>query len=219
MTVRVLLVDDHTIVREGIARIIDAEPDLTVTGQAASAAEGQALLDRGGTDVLVVDVTMPGGSGLELARSARSAWPNIGILVLTMHDEDEILLEALEVGASALVTKASPAEVVLRAIRHSAVAPDAFTATGLGEALRRHAAATESKPSLTPRENDVLLRLVAGDSVYLVGRHLHMSESTVKTHIARVYKKLDAHSRTSAISAAFRLGMVKFDDNGYWIHR
>jgi DNA-binding NarL/FixJ family response regulator len=211
MAVRIFLVDDHNIVRDGIARIIDFEPDLTVTGQAGSAAEARALLNAGGADVLVVDVTMPDGSGLELARTARTAYPDMGILVLTMHEDDETLLGALDAGASGFVVKTSSAESVLRAIRHCAAAPDSSTARGLGGALRRRAALANSRPALTPRETDVLVRLMDGDSVSSVGRHLHMSQSTVKTHVAKVYKKLGAHNRTSAIAAAFRLGLVKSD--------
>ena len=212
--IRVCLVDDHNIVRDGIARIIDSEPDLAVTGQAASTAGGYALLDEDVADVLVVDVTMPDGSGLDLARAARTAYPQIGILVLTIHEDDDTLLEALEAGASALVGKRQPADVVLRAIRHCAAAPEAFTATGLASALRRRAAEADSKPTLTPRETDVLLQLVEGNSVSAVARHLHLSESTVKTHIARVYRKLDAHNRTGAISAAFRRGLIKPTPDG-----
>jgi DNA-binding NarL/FixJ family response regulator len=214
MTIRVFLVDDHHIVRDGIARIVDSEPDLTVTGQAGSTAEGRALLTAGKADVLVVDVTMPDGSGLDLAKEARAAYPDMGILVLTMHEDDDTLLGALEAGASGFVVKTSPADAVLRAIRHAAAAPDAFTATGLVGALSRHAAAADSRPVLTPREIDVLLALIDGDSVSSVAHRLYMSESTVKTHVVKMYKKLGVHNRTGAISAAFRLGLVKFDDNG-----
>ena len=96
MTIPVFLVNDHNIVRDGIVRIVDSEPDLTVTGQAGSAAEGRALLNTGEADVLVVDVTMPDGSGLDLIREARAAYPNMGILVLTMHEDEDPLLGALE---------------------------------------------------------------------------------------------------------------------------
>ncbi|MHB1474229.1 MAG: response regulator [Dermatophilaceae bacterium] len=136
MTIQVVLVDDHNLVREGIARLIDSEPDLAVVAQASSLAEGQALVTEGGADVLVVDVSMPDGSGLDLARSARSAHPALGIVVLTMHNDDDTLLEALDAGASALVLKSSSADNVLDAIRRAATAPDAFTATGLAAALR-----------------------------------------------------------------------------------
>lgn len=213
MTIQVVIVDDHNLVREGIARLIESEPDLTVKAQASSVAGGQALITEGGADVLVVDVTMPDGSGLILARSARSADPELGIVVLTMHNDDDTLIEALDSGASALVLKSSSAEDVLDAIRRAASAPDAFTATGLGAALRRRDTVTAAKPILTPRETEVLMRLVDGDSVALVARQLFMSESTVKTHVARVYEKLGAHNRASAIMAAVRLGFVKPDVN------
>jgi len=212
MTIQVFIVDDHNLVREGIAQLIDCEPDLAVKAQASSVAGGQALVAEGGADVLVVDVTMPDGNGLDLARSARSAYPDLGIVVLTMHNDDDTLLEALDAGASALVLKSSSADDVLDAIRRSANAPDAFTATGLGAALRRRNTMTAAKPILTPRESEVLMQLVDGDSVASVARHLYMSESTVKTHVARVYEKLDAHNRASAIMAAVRLGLVKADD-------
>jgi len=209
VTIQVVIVDDHNLVREGIARLIDSESDLTVKAQASSVAGGEALISEGGADVLVVDVTMPDGNGLTLARSARLADPELGIVVLTMHNDDDTLLEALDAGASALVLKSSSAEDVLDAIRRAATAPDAFTATGLGAALRRRDVTTATKPILTPRETEVLMRLVDGDSVALVARQLFMSESTVKTHVARVYEKLGAHNRASAIMAAVRLGFVK----------
>jgi len=209
VTIQVVIVDDHNLVREGIARLIDSEADLTVKAQASSVAGGEALISEGGADVLVVDVTMPDGNGLTLARSARLADPQLGIVVLTMHNDDDTLLEALDAGASALVLKSSSAEDVLDAIRRAATAPEAFTATGLGAALRRRDVTTATKPILTPRETEVLMRLVDGDSVALVARQLFMSESTVKTHVARVYEKLGAHNRASAIMAAVRLGFVK----------
>ena len=213
MTIRVVIVDDHNLVREGIARLIESEPDLIVIGQASSLAEGQALVAEGGADVLLVDVSMPDGSGLALARSARLAYPAMGIVVLTMHSDDDTLLEALDAGASALVLKSSTADDVVEAIRRAATAPDAFTATGLAGALRRRSAMDAARPVLTPRETEVLMRLVDGDSIALVARQLFMSESTVKTHVGKVYEKLGAHNRASAIMAAVRLGLVKSNVN------
>ena len=209
MTIRVVIVDDHNLVREGIARMIDSEPDLSVVGQASSLAGGQTLVAEGGADVLVVDVSMPDGSGLSLARSARLGDPALGIVVLTMHSDDDTLLEALDAGASALVLKSSSSDDVLEAIRRTASAPESFTATGLAAALRRRSTMAAARPVLTPRETEVLMRLIDGDSVAMVARQLFMSESTVKTHVGKVYEKLGAHNRASAIMAAVRLGLVK----------
>jgi DNA-binding NarL/FixJ family response regulator len=208
MTIRIVLVDDHNLLREGIAALIDAQVDLAVVGQAASLAGGQTLVAEGGADVLVVDVSMPDRSGLDLARSARSAHPALGIVVLTVHDDDDTLFGALDAGASALVLKSSSAHDVLEAIRRAATAPDAFTATGLADAFRRRNNLQAKTPILTSRESQVFMRLVDGDSVARVARQLFMSESTVKTHISRVYEKLGAHNRASAIVSAIRHGLV-----------
>jgi DNA-binding NarL/FixJ family response regulator len=207
MSINVMVIDDHTLVREAVCRMIDSEPDLHVVGQAGSVTEGRSVLAQHPIHVLVIDVSMPDGSGLTLARAARDASPRLGIVVLTMHNDDETLLEALDLGASALVLKSAPADEVIAAVRRAAVAPDAFMATGLAEALRRRS--SSDKPKLTPRETEVLDRLVAGDSIAAVAKKLYMSESTVKTHVSKVYEKLGAHNRASAVMAALRLGLVK----------
>jgi DNA-binding NarL/FixJ family response regulator len=204
--VKVIIIDDHTLVRAGVARLIDSEPGLSVVGEASSITEGAEMLRSTDADVMVVDVSMPGGSGLSLVRSARSADPRLGLVVLTMHNDDETLLEALDSGASALVLKSASADEVISAVRRAALAPDAFTATGLAAALRRQQTA---KPRLTPRETEVLLMLVAGASIGKTAKQLFMSESTVKTHVGRVYEKLEAHNRAEAVMAAVRLGLVR----------
>jgi DNA-binding NarL/FixJ family response regulator len=204
--ITVIIIDDHTLVRAGIARLIDSEGDLTVVGEASSVSEGEDMLRRTRADVMVVDVSMPDGSGLSLVRSARKDSTRLGIVVLTMHNDDETLLEALDAGASALVLKSASADDVIAAIRRAAVAPDAFTATGLAAAMRRQQTV---RPRLTARETEVLMMLVNGASVGKTARALFMSESTVKTHVGKLYDKLDAHNRAEAVMAAVRLGLVK----------
>ena len=204
--VKVIIIDDHTLVRAGIARLIDSEPGLSVVGEASNVSEGGDMLRRVPAHVMVVDVSMPDGSGLSLVRSARSDRADLGIVVLTMHNDDETLLEALDAGASALVLKSASADEVITAVRRAAVSPDAFTATGLAAALRRQQTV---RPRLTPRETEVLMMLVSGASVGKTAKALFMSESTVKTHVGKVYDKLDAHNRAEAVMAAVRLGLVK----------
>jgi DNA-binding NarL/FixJ family response regulator len=204
--ISVVIIDDHTLVRAGIARLIDSEADLTVVGEASTVGQGEDMLRRTRPDVMVVDVSMPDGSGLSLVRSARRENPRLGIVVLTMHNDDETLLEALDAGASALVLKSASADDVIDAVRRAAVAPDAFTAIGLAAAMRRQQTA---KPRLTPRETEVLMMLVGGASVGRTAKALFMSESTVKTHVGKVYDKLDVHNRAEAVMAAVRLGLVK----------
>jgi DNA-binding NarL/FixJ family response regulator len=216
MTINVVVIDDHTLVREAVCRMIDSEPDLAVVGQAGGIAEGRTVLAQSLIHVLVVDVSMPDGSGLVLARAAREASPRRGIGGRTRHNDDETQLEALDLGASALVLKSAPSDEVIAAVRRAAVAPDAFMATGLAEALRRRD--SSDKPRLTPREAEVLDRLVAGDSIAAVAKKLYMSESTVKTHVSKVYEKLGAHNRASAVMSALRLGLVKAESVGHARH-
>jgi DNA-binding NarL/FixJ family response regulator len=205
-------VDDHAVVREAVAGMLDAQDEITVVGQAGSLTEGLALVDRlltsppEGTLVAVVDVTMPDGSGLSLVRTARERSKDIGLVVLTMLNDDTTLLEALDAGASALVRKSSPSEQVISAVRRAAEMPGEFSASGLAEAMRRQAESPQTH--LTAREAEVLRLLVEGSSVAQVGRQLFMSPSTVKTHIGKIYEKLGAHNRASAVIAAVRLGLV-----------
>jgi DNA-binding NarL/FixJ family response regulator len=203
--ISVVIIDDHTLVRAGIARLIDSEADLTVVGEASSVAEGSEMVQRMQPDVMVVDVSMPDGNGLSLVRSARNRSTQLGIVVLTMHHDDETLLEALDAGASALVLKSASAEDVIHAVRRAAVTPDAFTAIGLAAAMRRQQTV---KPRLTPRETEVLMLLVEGASIGSAAKALYMSESTVKTHVGKLYGKLEAHNRAEAVMAAVRLGLI-----------
>ena len=204
--VTVLLVDDHPLVRDGVAHLL-TDGGLNVVGQASSLAEGMRLADAVRADVMVVDVSLGDGSGLDLVTTVRAKRPTMGIVVLTMHNDDETLLAALDAGASSLVLKTSSSEEVLAMVRRAAAAPDSFTAVGLADALRRRS--TQVKPNLTAREMEVLERLAVGDSVAGMAKRLYMSESTVKTHIAKLYSKLGAHNRASAVMAAIKLGFVK----------
>jgi DNA-binding NarL/FixJ family response regulator len=212
MPIDVALVDDHTVVRQAVAAMLGAEDGLRVVAEAGSLAEGRAVVDqmldapRADPVVLVIDVTMPDGSGLALVRQARSRSAEVGIVVLTMHNDDSTLLEALDAGASALVRKSEPVEEVVTAVRRAAESPASFSARGLAEAMRRGQSTPQT--TLTERETEVLRLLVEGDSVSQVGKKLFMSPSTVKTHITKIYDKLGAHNRASAVIAAVRLGLV-----------
>jgi DNA-binding NarL/FixJ family response regulator len=205
----VMLVDDHHLVRQAVGRAVDGEPDLEVVGHAGCLAEGFALLADRSADVLVVDVTLPDGNGIELVRAAREASATMGIVVLTMHNDDDTLIRALEAGASSLVLKSATLDAVVDAVRRAATAPDVFSAAGLAAAMRRHN--RSDLPRLTPREGEVLALLKDGLSVTQVGRRLYLSESTVKTHVAKIYDKLGATNRTQALMTALRQGLIAAD--------
>jgi DNA-binding NarL/FixJ family response regulator len=203
---RVMLVDDHHLVRQAVGRAVDSEPDLDVVAHAGSLAEGMSLLHVERPDVLIVDVSLPDGNGIELVRTARELSPAIGIVVLTMHGDDDTLLRALEAGASALVLKSATLDNVVDAVRRAATAPEVFAAAGLAAAMRRRN--DTDRPRLTPRETEVLGLLKDGMSVSQVARGLYMSESTVKTHVAKIYDKLGATNRAQALMTAIRQGLV-----------
>jgi DNA-binding NarL/FixJ family response regulator len=203
----VLLIDDHELIREGLRRAFERDPDFHVVGEAASVAEGVALAQSLKPEVVVTDVRLPDGSGLDATRQIRRSLPDAGIVVLTMYAGDEQLFGALEAGASAFVAKDSPADDVVAAARHAASAPTSFTAADLANAMRRRMAPTG--PQLSPREREVLQLLADGLAVAQIARRLYISESTAKTHISKLYEKLGAGNRAQALMTAMRLGLIK----------
>jgi DNA-binding NarL/FixJ family response regulator len=203
----VLLVDDHELIRQGLRRAFERAADFDVVGEAASVADALRKLDALVPNVVVVDVRLPDGSGLDVVKEARRRRSDLGIVVLTMYAGDEQLFGALDSGASAFVPKDAPTDDVLAAARHAAASPQAFTARHLAEAMKRRM--TPTGPQLSPREKEVLALLADGLGVAAISRRLYISESTAKTHISKLYEKLGAANRAQAIMSALRLGLIK----------
>lgn len=211
MAIRVLLVDDHALINEGLRRAFEAtDDDLEVVGDANSVTQALALMPTLTPDVAVIDVNLGDGNGIELCKGLRAEYPSMGLVVLTMYDEDEQLFGALEAGASAFVVKSAPADEVAAAVRRAAANPTAFTAHDLGGAMRRRMQVPTVR--LTPRENEILQLLGAGMSVAMVAKELYISPSTAKTHMSKLYDKLDASNRTQAVMNAVRLGLLSPQD-------
>jgi DNA-binding NarL/FixJ family response regulator len=207
MTTSVILIDDHELIRQGLRRAFERDPDFEVLGEAGSGGEAREIVQALTPDVVIVDVRLPDINGLELAKELRAGNPRLGIVILTMYSGDEQLFGALEAGASAFVAKDAPAEDIVAAARHAAVSPRAFTASDLADAMRRRL--EPSGPRLSPRENDVITRLAGGLSVAQIAAELFISESTTKTHISKIYEKLGATNRAQALMTALRLGLIK----------
>jgi DNA-binding NarL/FixJ family response regulator len=203
----VVIVDDHELIRHGLRRAFERAGDFTVVGEAASVSEALSVVPTQRPDVVVTDVRLPDGDGISLARTLRAADDRLGIVVLTMYAADEHLLGALEAGASAFVNKDAPADDVVAAARHAAANPRSFTARDLAQAMQRRLAPATG-PTLSARESEVLELLVEGLSAGQMARRLFISESTVKTHISKMYDKLNATNRAQAVMAAVRLGLV-----------
>lgn len=207
MSTSVLLIDDHDLIRQGLSRAFERSDDFGVVGQAGTLAEGERMVHALQPEVVVIDVRLPDGSGLDATRRLRERNPEMGIVVLTMYAGDEQLFAALEAGASAFVPKDAPSEDVVAAARHAAASPHSFTAPDLADAMRRKMQPTG--PQLSPREKEVLALLAEGLGVSAIARRLFISESTAKTHISKIYDKLGAANRAQAIMCAIRAGLLR----------
>jgi DNA-binding NarL/FixJ family response regulator len=206
----VLLVDDHELIRQGLRRAFERDPDFDVVGEADSVNQALAVAQQLKPQVAIIDLRLGEGSGLEVVRSLRHSFPYMGIVVLTMYAGDEQLFGALDAGASAFVAKDSPSQEVVAAARHALSSPNAFTASDLANAMRRRMSPTG--PQLSPREREVLGLLADGLAVAQISRRLYISESTAKTHISKLYEKLGAGNRAQALMTAMRLGLIKAGD-------
>ena len=206
---RVLLIDDHDLIRNGLARAFERHDDFEVAGQAASVAEGLREFAALKPDVVITDVRLPDGTGLDLVREIRAAGHETGVVVLTMYAGDQQLFAALEAGASAFVAKDAPSDEVVADARHAMVSTRSFTAADLAGAMRRRM--TPAGPQLTQRESEVLSLLARGFSVSAIARSIFVSDSTAKTHISKIYEKLGASNRADAIMKAVRSGLLADD--------
>jgi DNA-binding NarL/FixJ family response regulator len=211
MTITVLLVDDHELIREGLRRALEREPDVEVVAEAASVSEGVAMGRKSEPTVAIVDLRLPDGNGLDVVRALRAQSSDMGIVVLTMYAGDNQLFDALEAGASAFVPKSAPAEEIVAAARHAATSPHSFTSADLADALKRRT--SPQGPQLSPREREVLQLLADGLGVSQISRQLFISDSTTKTHISKLYDKLGAGNRAQALMTALRLGLLEAPDD------
>jgi two-component system nitrate/nitrite response regulator NarL len=226
-SIAVVVIDGHTLTRYGLIRLVSADAEITIVGECGLASEASALVASTRPNVVVLDVALPDADGLQLARELRDRHPELGIVVLTSQAEDDVLFRALETGVSAFVGKTAPNTEVLGAIRHAAVAAASFTATGLGRAVARRGQVAGGQfvsgqvgrgqsvggiavtaVALSPREHEVLSLLVAGHSVPAIAGTMFVSLSTAKTYVSRLYDKLGATNRASAIMTALRLGLI-----------
>jgi DNA-binding NarL/FixJ family response regulator len=209
MSIRLVVVDGHTLIRYALRRLVEEQQDIELAGESPTAGGAAALVTELEPDVVTVDVALPDGNGLALARELRDRFGSLGIVVLTSQGEDDVLFRALETGVSAFVPKTAPVEEILGAIRHAAVAASSFTAAGLADALARRRDVSE-RLALSPREREVLRLLQEGLSIPTIARTMYVSQSTAKTYVARLYDKLGASSRAQALMTALQLGLIQY---------
>lgn len=211
--IRVLIADDEELVRTGLRMILDAEPDITVVGDAVNGQEALTQVDRLGPDVVLMDIRMPRMDGLEATRRLSAEGCGARVVVLTTFDLDEHVYAALSAGASGFLLKDAPASQLLHAIR-VAMAGDALLAPSVTRRLIAQFAdgAPASRPAppadLTVRETEVLTLMAQGLSNAEIAAHLVVGEATVKTHVARVLAKLGVRDRVQAVVLAYRSGLA-----------
>lgn len=202
----VLLVDDHELIRQGLAKAFERDVSMTVVGQAASVAQALSAWRTLRPDVVVTDLQMPDGTGLDVIRAVRAESDQVGLVMLTMHTGDAQIFAAMEAGASAFLNKEARGAEVVSAANHAAKAPRSFLCTGLAGAVMRRASTAASH--LTPREQEILELLADGLNAGEIAHKLYLGESTVKTHIAHLYEKLGAANRAQALVTAMRRGLL-----------
>ena len=212
---RILVVDDHTVVREGIRLLLEAQPDIEVVGEAREGQEALELVERLRPDLVLMDISMPGMNGLEATHQIRSTYPDVKILILTMQEGDEYFFRVLSAGASGYVLKGASSSELLMAIR--AVSEGgvflypSMTKKLLTEYLQPGREEAGSYDGLTGREKEVLRLIAESKSNQEIADELCLSVNTVQTHRAHIMEKLNLHTRTDLIKYAIRKGLIKVE--------
>ncbi|NLT73333.1 MAG: response regulator transcription factor [Chloroflexi bacterium] len=216
--IRILLADDHIVVREGTRRILEREPDLVVVAEAGDGAEAIALAEQLRPDVAVVDVSMPVMNGIEATRGIKERVPRTAVLVFTAYDYDEYVFAILEAGAAGYLLKDSRGAELVNAVRrvhmgesvlHPAIAKKVLDRVAHGLSGARQA----ETESLTDRELEVLRLAAGGLSNRDIAERLYVSPRTVQSHMANIFGKLQVGSRTEAVMVGLRRGWVSLDED------
>ncbi len=202
--IRIVIADDHTIMREGLKRILEGATDIEVVGEAVDGFEALALVRKGGLDLLLLDLSMPGRSGVELIRKIKDELPKLPILILTMHDEEQYAVRAIRAGARGYLTKESAGTQLVSAIRRVASGRP-YISLEVAEQLAIDAMPSHEElphKQLSNREFEVFGLLVSGKSITEIAEHLHLSVKTVSTHKTRIMQKMSMPSLAEMVQYA-----------------
>ena len=219
--IRIVLADDHAVVRKGIRDFLEDEPDMQVVAEATDGAAAKALIAEHQPDVAILDVRMPHASGIDVAAWVQEQQLPVRILVLTSYDDEPYVVAAVQAGASGYVLKDAQAAQIVAAVRSVAAGQLAMgrdvaqkLMTHLSGAAHGGAHAGEVLEPLTERELEVLAMVASGATNRAIGRTLHISERTVQGHIANIFGKLQVASRTEAVTKGLQLGLIKLPGAG-----
>jgi DNA-binding NarL/FixJ family response regulator len=210
--VRVLVADDHPVVRAGLRALLSAEPGLAVVAEAGSGEETVLMARQHQPDVVLMDLRMPGAGGLAAIRQLSAGQPGVRVVVLTTYDSDADILPAVEAGAAGYLLKDTPRDTLVGAIFAAARGETVLAPSVAGRLVNRLRAAPPEAPAaretLSARETQVLILAGRGLTNAQIGRELFVSEATVKTHLLRAYAKLGVSGRTAAVTRAMELGVL-----------
>jgi NarL family two-component system response regulator LiaR len=217
LPIRLLLVDDHELLRQGTAELLGRQPDLQIVGQAADGRQAIDLARQLMPDIVIMDIRMPEMSGLEATRRLRQELPGIRVLVLTAYDDADYVFPLLEAGAAGYLLKSAPVAHLIQAIRQ-VDAGETPLDPAIAHLLVERLGETQSKQppgalyeNLTVREHEVLARLAAGLSNRRIGQGLGISERTVQAHLTSIFGKMQVTSRTQAVTEAVKRGWITLD--------
>ena len=213
--IRVVLADDHTLLREGVRRALE-DAGIAVVDEAADGDQAVLLAEAHRPDVVLMDVSMPGLGGVDATRTIRSRYPDVEVVILTMHADHAVIAEAVRAGAAGYLVKDCTTDDIV-AMLHAVAAGEALLSPDLASSILADAHRPEATPAspeeplLTPREEEVLKLIADGVSTPDVGKQLFISTKTVRHHLSSIYAKLDSRDRTQAVLRAVRMGIIRLD--------
>lgn len=215
MTIRLLLVDDHAVVRSGLRMLLEHEPDIEITCEAGTAQAALASVNECQPDVVLMDIGLPDRSGIEATREIKARYPGVAVVALTIHEDEEYFFQMLQAGASGYVPKRAAPEELLTAVR-TASAGNIYLYPSLAKLLvkdylagNRDPAAPDALEELTEREREVLAHLADGASNQDIADTLSISPKTVARHRENLMRKLNLHSRADLVKYAIRKGIIQ----------
>lgn len=213
--IRILIADDHLVVREGLQLILGMEEDLEVVGEAANGATAVSLAGELQPDVVLMDLRMPGMDGLEAIAQIGAQWPQIAIVILTTYNEDELMMRGLQAGARGFLLKDTGRETLFHTIRAAArgetlLQPEVMARliAHTGQTENPAALAADDLVPLTERELEVLTAVARGDRNKEIAHDLGVTERTIKAHLTNIYNKLGVDSRAAAVSVGIQRGII-----------
>lgn len=211
--IRTLIADDHKIVRAGIRQFLESAPDIEVVAEAEDGEQAKSLMQAERPDVAVLDIQMPKATGIEVTRWAKANAQRVGILILTAYNDDPYVLAVLQAGANGFVLKTADPEAIIQAVRDVHAGKSVLDPSVTGALMTQMFSKQEAQPvqELTDREMEVLQLTARGYTNKAIGVQLGISDRTVQGHLAHIFDKLQASSRTEAVMRAVSLGWISQD--------